>query len=219
MLRPLVTALLGVALCLAAATFDSPSLYVPGVALVLLAVVATAWVLLAAHGAVIDRRPGPHTVVEEEPYPLRVEVRSGLGPRRVETARAAARMARADRRGCSRRLRINVRFTRRGRRLLEPAVLVVRDPLRLFSREIVGPGGEEVLVLPRIEPVTAPGGGGAGAGSQGGMGAAPASQPGAPLLQGISQDSAKKTQANASRKPRAELCCRWSTAHPPNPSL
>ena len=174
MLRPLVTALLGVALCLAAATFDSPSLYVPGVALVLLAVVATAWVLLAAHGAVIDRRPGPHTVVEEEPYPLRVEVRSGLAPPpggELLEPLLGWPVPIAGR--WSRRLRINVRFTRRGRRLLEPAVLVVRDPLRLFSREIVGPGGEEVLVLPRIEPVTAPGGGGAGAGSQGGMGAAP----------------------------------------------
>ena len=34
----------------------------------------------------------------------------------------------------SRRLRINVRFSRRGRRVLEPALLVLRDPLRLFSR-------------------------------------------------------------------------------------
>ena len=31
MLRPIVTALLGVALCLAGGTFDSPSLYVPGI--------------------------------------------------------------------------------------------------------------------------------------------------------------------------------------------
>ena len=70
----------------------------------------------------------------------------------------------------SRRVRINVRFSRRGRRVLEPGRLVIRDPLRLYSRELVGPGGEEVLVLPRIEPVTAPGGGGAGAGEQGGRG-------------------------------------------------
>ena len=37
MIRPIVTALLGLALCLAAATFDSPSLYVPGVGLLVLA--------------------------------------------------------------------------------------------------------------------------------------------------------------------------------------
>jgi uncharacterized protein (DUF58 family) len=50
--------------------------------------------------------------------------------------------------------------------VLEPDVLVIRDPLRLYSRELVGEGGEDVLVLPRVEPVTAAGsGGGAGAGA------------------------------------------------------
>jgi uncharacterized protein (DUF58 family) len=174
MLRPLVTALLGVALCLAAATFDSASLYVPGVGLVALAVVATGWVLLAAQGATIARRPGPHTVVEEEAYPLRVEVHSGIAPPpggELLEPLLGWPVPIAGR--WSRRLRINVRFSRRGRRILEPAVMVIRDPLRLFSREIAGEGGEEVLVLPRIGPVTAPGGGGAGAGSRGGLGAAP----------------------------------------------
>ena len=67
MLRPLVTALLGLALCLAGGTFDSPSLYVPGVGLLVIAVVAVAWVLLAANGATIKRMAGPSTVVEEDP--------------------------------------------------------------------------------------------------------------------------------------------------------
>lgn len=174
MLRPLATALLGVGLCLAGATFDSASLYVPGVALVAIALLATAWVLLAASGAAIERRPGPHTVVEEEPYPLRIEVRSGLlpapGGELIEPLLGwpvpiAGRW--------SRRVRINVRFARRGRRLLEPGRLVIRDPLRLFSRELVGAGRDEVLVLPRIEPVTAPGGSGAGAGEHGGHGIDP----------------------------------------------
>jgi uncharacterized protein (DUF58 family) len=174
MLRPLATASLGVALCLAAATFDSASLYVPGVALVAIAVLTTAWVLLAASGASIARRSGPSTVVEEEPYPLRVEVRSGLlpppGGELVEPllgwpVPVAGRW--------SRRVRINVRFSRRGRRVLEPGRLVIRDPLRLLSRELVGEGRDEVLVLPRIEPVLAPGGGGAGAGDHGGGGIDP----------------------------------------------
>ena len=80
MLRPLFTALLGVALCLAGGTFDTPSLYVPGVGLIVLALGAVVWVQLAAKGATVMRVPGPHTVVEEEPYPLRVEVRSGVLP-------------------------------------------------------------------------------------------------------------------------------------------
>jgi uncharacterized protein (DUF58 family) len=172
--RPLAIALLGVALCLAGATFDSPSLYVPGVALAGIALLATAWVLMAASGAAITRRPGPHTVTEEEPYPLRVEMRSGLVPppggELVEPLLGwpvpiAGRW--------SRKVRINVRFSRRGRRVLEPGRLLIRDPLRLFSREIVEEGHGEVLVLPRIEPVTAPGGSGAGAGDHGGQGIDP----------------------------------------------
>ena len=162
------------ALCLAGGTFDTASLYVPGVGLIVLAVGSVVWVRLAAKGATVMRVPGPHTVVEDEPYPLRVEVRSGLlpppGGELLEPllgwpVPVAGRW--------SRRLRINVRFSRRGRRVLEPELLVIRDPLRLYSRELEGQGGEEVLVLPRVEPVTAPGSGGAGAGAQAGLGAQP----------------------------------------------
>jgi uncharacterized protein (DUF58 family) len=173
-LRPLAIALLGVALCLAGATFDTVSLYVPGVALFAIAVGATAWVLLAASGAAIERRHGPHTVVEEKPYPLRIEVSAGvLPPPGGELLEPLLGWPVPVAGRWSRRVRINVRFSRRGRRVLEPARLVIRDPLRLFSRELVDTDGGEVLVLPRIEPVTAPGGGGAGAGEQGGRGLDP----------------------------------------------
>jgi uncharacterized protein (DUF58 family) len=174
LIRPLTIALLGVALCLAGGIFDSASLYVPGVALVGIALAATGWVVMAASGAAIERHPGPHTVAEEEAYPLRVEMRSGMVPppggELVEPLLGwpvpiAGRW--------SRRVRINVRFSRRGRRVLEPGRLLIRDPLRLFEREIVDSRRDEVLVLPRIEPVTAPGGGGAGAGNHGGQGIDP----------------------------------------------
>ena len=174
MVRPLLTALLGLALCLAAGTFDTASLYVPGVALFLLAVGSVAWVLLAARGATVHRLPGPHTVVEDEPYPLRVEVKSGvLPPPGGELLEPLLGWPVPIAGRWSRRLRINVRFARRGRRVLEPELLVIRDPLRLYSREVLGEGGEEVLVLPRVEPVTAPGSGGAGAGAESGLGAEP----------------------------------------------
>ena len=174
MVRPIVTALLGVALCLAGGTFDSPSLYVPGVGLIAIAAVAVGWVLLAAKGATITRTPGPSSVVEEEPYPLRIEVRSGIAPPpggELLEPLLGWPVPIAGR--WSRRLRINVRFSRRGRRVLAPGRLVVRDPLRLYTREFTGGGREEVLVLPRIERVTAPGGSGAGAGDRGGQGAEP----------------------------------------------
>jgi uncharacterized protein (DUF58 family) len=173
LLRPLATALFGVALCLAGATFDTASLYVPGVALCAIAVGATVWVLLAASGAAIVREPGPHTVLEEEPYPIRIEVSSGvLPPPGGELIEPLLGWPVPIAGRSSRRVRINVRFGRRGRRALEPGRLVIRDPLALVSRELVDAGGEEVLVLPRVEPVTAPGGGGAGAGEQGGRGVA-----------------------------------------------
>jgi uncharacterized protein (DUF58 family) len=172
--RPLATAALGVALCLAGGLFDTVSLYVPGVALTAIAVGSTAWVLLAAKGARIERQAGPHTVVEEEPYPLRIEMSSGqLPPPGGELIEPLLGWPVSIAGRWSRRVRINVRFSRRGRRVLEPGRLVIRDPLRLFSRELVDKGGEEVLVLPRIHPVTAPGGGGAGAGEQGGRGIDP----------------------------------------------
>jgi uncharacterized protein (DUF58 family) len=174
LLRPLATALLGVALCLAGATFDTVSLYVPGVALFAIAIGATAWVLLAAKGAAIRRQPGPQRVLEDEPYPLRIEVSSGaLPPPGGELLEPLLGWPVPIAGRWSRRVRINVRFSRRGRRVLEPGRLVIRDPFRLFSRELVASGGDEVLVLPRIEPVTAPGGGGAGAGEQGGRGLDP----------------------------------------------
>jgi uncharacterized protein (DUF58 family) len=174
MLRSVLTALLGLALCLAGGTFDTPSLYVPGVTLVLLAVGSVIWVRLAARGATVRRVPGPHTVVEEEPYPLRVEVRSGLlPPPGGELLEPLLGWPVPIGGRWSRRLRINVRFSRRGRRVLEPELLVIRDPLGLYSRELRGHEHDEVLVLPRVEPVTAPGSGGAGAGAEAGVGAAP----------------------------------------------
>jgi uncharacterized protein (DUF58 family) len=50
-------------------------------------------------------------------------------------------------------VRIEARFTRRGRRMLEPARLTLRDPLGLASRTFLSQR-EEVLVLPRIESPT-----------------------------------------------------------------
>jgi uncharacterized protein (DUF58 family) len=173
-MRPLAVAGFGLALCLAGATLDAASLYVPGVALIAVAGGAAAWVALAASGAAVDRSTGPHTILEDEPYPLRLEVRAGaLPPPGGELIEPLLGWPVPIAGRWSRRVRINVRFSRRGRRELEPARLVIRDPLRLYTRELLGAGGDEVLVLPRVEPVTAPGGGGAGAGHRGGGGLDP----------------------------------------------
>src|SRR3954470_6896419 len=145
-MRALATAALGVVLCLAGGAFDSASLYVPGVALVLAAVAATGWVWLAARGAAVVRAAGPARVMEEEPYPLRISVRSGLlPPPGGELLEPLLGWPVPVGGRWSRRVRINVRFSRRGRRRLDPATLEVGDP---------------------------PGGGVAGGGGAGGGGAA-----------------------------------------------
>ena len=56
----------------AASGFDEPSLYVAGLALLLLGVGSWLWVGLASQGAGITRMPGPATVEEEAPYPVRL---------------------------------------------------------------------------------------------------------------------------------------------------
>ena len=61
------------------------------------------------------------------------------------------------------RVRIEARFGRRGRRMLALPRVLVADPLGLATREVSArpsPLADELLVLPRIEPVVAAPGGG-----------------------------------------------------------
>jgi uncharacterized protein (DUF58 family) len=101
--------------------------------------------------------------VEEEAWPLRVRVQSGVLPApggELQEPLLGWPVPLGVR--WARRIRINIRFSRRGRHRLEPARVVFRDPLRLAGRELVGEEGGELIVLPRIEPVLAAGGGGRG---------------------------------------------------------
>jgi uncharacterized protein (DUF58 family) len=133
-----------------------------------LGAVFAGWVALAARGARLEREPGPATVEEEAPWPLRIVVHHGLlpppGGEIVEPLlREPLRLSRMPvGRDGSRRVRVEVRFGRRGRRKIEACRLVVHDPLGLATREIEATGEQsEVLVLPRIEPVVTIEGGGA----------------------------------------------------------
>jgi uncharacterized protein (DUF58 family) len=153
MSRALRAACFGVLLCIGGGAFDLPSMYVPGVGLILVGLGSSSWVWLAARGARVLREAGPATVQELEPYPLRLRVQRGAFPppagELVEPLLDRALPATDPR---SRRVRVNVRFERRGRRRIEPARLVIRDPLSLAVRETVSDAAE-VLVLPRIEPL------------------------------------------------------------------
>lgn len=176
--RALGASLLGIGLLLSGAAFDSPSLHVPGAALLTLGAGAAVWVGLASVGAQVRRVEGPATVVEEEAYPLRIEYRSGLVPapggELCEPLLAApVRLGLTD----SRHIRVDVRFARRGRRELAPARVVLQDPLRLATAVRTSGAAAEVIVLPRMEPVVdAEGGGRAGFG-----GGTPAAAPGGEL--------------------------------------
>jgi uncharacterized protein (DUF58 family) len=176
--RAASAAALGALMLAAGAVFDTDSLFVPGVALLLLAIGFGGWVALAARGAGISRAPGPHTVVEEQPYPLRLELRAGLlPPPGGELDDPLLERPIRIGPGASRRVRIDVRFARRGRRTLEPGSLRISDPLRIAVREIAASGpAHELLVLPRTEEVRSvrPGGGagnGTGADGSGGRSA------------------------------------------------
>src|SRR4051794_7648876 len=147
----------------AALTFGAAALYVPALGLLLLAGVAWGWVALAASGAALRRVPGSHAVEEERSWPLTLEVCPGFIPapagELVEPLLGRPLPAGA---GAPSRARVEVRFERRGRRVLAPPTLAIRDPLGLAERELAT-DPIELVVLPRIEPVLAPGGGDRGA--------------------------------------------------------
>jgi uncharacterized protein (DUF58 family) len=152
--RALGAALLGALMSVAASGFDEPSLYVAGIALLVLGVGSWLWVGLAAQGAAVERAAGPPMVEEEVPYPLRLAIRRGAlppppgGELHEPLLGEPLRLTRST----PARIRVDVRFGRRGRRRLEPARLTIRDPLGLASREM-RTGAAEVLVLPRVEPL------------------------------------------------------------------
>ncbi len=151
------TVLLAAALALAGAAFDSPSLYVPAIGLALLAGLAAAWVGLAARGASAERVAGDWSVLEGDPYTLKVRLRSGSVPPPGGSLRdplLERPLALAP--GFGGLLESQTSFGHRGRRELPPLTLHISDPFGLRVAGRRGAAGPEVLVLPRIEPVRVP---------------------------------------------------------------
>src|SRR3954469_8653250 len=152
------TAKLGVALLVAAALFDAEPLYVGGAAFCLVAALCAAWVVSGASGLKIERRLGATKV--EEDRPLAVEgvitgARGALPTCALEDPLLAEPVRlRGGRRSVT--VPVEAHFPRRGRQWIDPPRAVVRDPLGLAERAVAGPGRDEVLVLPRVEPILAP---------------------------------------------------------------
>jgi uncharacterized protein (DUF58 family) len=160
-------AALGVLLLLVAGTFDAEPFYVTGSALVLLGLGAIAWIRIGALGATVHRTLGARSVIEEEPLTVRIEALAGrlpLPPGFVDEPLLARPVPLSAGRRRS-QLRIEATFGRRGRRILQPPSIVLRDPLGLVEKRITAPAPDELLVLPRIHPVRATAAGGESTGA------------------------------------------------------
>ena len=154
MARAVLTGLLGLLLVAVGGIFGAAALLLPGCALVFIALGGAGWAALAGWGR-LERHVGSDKVVEDELCSIVLEARMLLpsppGSEIVEPlAGGESRPARWGRR---QRVETEVSFPRRGRQELEPARMIVRDPLGVASREVRSAPGEEVLVLPRIESV------------------------------------------------------------------
>src|SRR4051794_9222490 len=148
----------GAVLLAAAALFDAEALYVPGVALVVLALGACAWVLTGTLGTTVERMLETRRALEDEPVAVTVLARPGVtilpGTELVDPLLREPLLLRPA--AGIHRVRIEVRFSRRGRRVLPPPALEVSDPFSLVRGRVEGRGEEQVLlILPRIEPVVA----------------------------------------------------------------
>jgi uncharacterized protein (DUF58 family) len=168
MSRAAGVALAGIVLTLAAFTFDAAPLFVPGAAFTLLGVITPMWVWVSARGADVRRRLVADRVIEGEPVEAMIEVRRGrlglpggevldpLAGAPVSLSQPLSLMAG----GARAEVRIVARMHRRGMHRMEPPSLVVHDTLELARIVRTGTGPpQELLILPRTEPVRWPGSG------------------------------------------------------------
>lgn len=160
MRSPASAVALGLALCLSAAGFAAAPLYVPGIALLLIALTAAAWVRSAARGLRVRRWVGGAAVEEQAPLPITVSFSRGRLPLPGAEVRAWSGASPHSVSGSWQgEVSSAVRFPRRGRQRLGPASVVLADPLGLYSATIAS-SAAEVLVLPRVESINLVGLGG-----------------------------------------------------------
>jgi uncharacterized protein (DUF58 family) len=154
---------LGVALALVGLGFGLPSLVVAGLGMAGLAGIAVAWVELSLPRRLI-RVPGPPRVVEDEPFEFRVQMEGGrVPPPAGELTDTVLSEPLSLGSHWRRPVITEVSIAGRGRHRLRPSRLEIRDPLGLHVRTVESDDPGELLVLPRVEPVVAAGGGAGGA--------------------------------------------------------
>ena len=157
---------LGALLLLAAFGLGAPALVLPGVALLLMGALLTAWTRLAADGVVVSRSSLPARVDEGQPFELVHRVEAGRLPLAgvlVDPLLEEPRPLRGSRFDGTIEVRGRGRIERRGRHLLPGPSVRISDPLGVASRTVGSEGPTAVLVLPRVERVSfAPGEGPSG---------------------------------------------------------
>jgi uncharacterized protein (DUF58 family) len=169
--RAPATLALGGAFALVGLGFGLEAATVCGITLLALAIGAVAWVELASRGGRLERLPGPGRLEESEAYPLRIRLRRTLlpPPGGELTDPLLERNVPVGPRW-SRELDRAVWLQSPGRVQLDPARLVVRDPLGLWQRRLDSQAELDLVVLPRIDPVRRVGPGAAPRGQSPGTG-------------------------------------------------
>ncbi len=155
----------GALLTVAALTFGAAPLLVPAIAFVALGTLTPVWLRLAVRGGEVRRRLVTTSLVEGEVVEAVAEIRHGRvrlpgarlvdpladGPTVIGRPRRAQDGTRVS------EVPLAARIHRRGLHTLAPPSLVAADPFGLAREAREAPGGaQDVLVLPRTEPVRWP---------------------------------------------------------------
>lgn len=152
--------LAGALLILVAFAFDTSDLFVPGIAFVVIGLLVPPWIWLASRNTSVTRSMETDRVLEDQPFEALIEVQGGpfgapggeiIDPLAGGSIALGAFLF-SPRRDRAAEARVIARFARRGRRMLEPPALALRDPLGLTRIVRRGRGPTQtLLVLPRIE--------------------------------------------------------------------
>jgi uncharacterized protein (DUF58 family) len=152
--RAPATAALGAVFLATGLGFGLTAALVCGLGLLVMVVGAVSWVELSTRGGRLERERGPGRIDERDPYPLRLRLSGTLLPPPGGELRDSL-LERPVPVGprWRRRLARDVWLDGPGRRRLGAAHLTVRDPLGLWRRELRSFRSDDLVVLPRVEPV------------------------------------------------------------------
>jgi uncharacterized protein (DUF58 family) len=152
MTRALHLLALGAGMCLLGGAFAVPSLYLPGVALLLLPIAAAAAVAGAARGARVELEVPSEVLVEGDELVATARVR-GASTALCRGSLRAGPTGRETQVGWRQRsVSVAVRPARRGRVTLGPPSVRFADPFQICTRERTGIA-HRLLVLPRLHHV------------------------------------------------------------------